>query len=151
MIEVEAILNSRPLTKVARQPDNEEPLTLNHFLIQRPYSSLPPGSFGEKKPTAFNKHVQQSMNHVSLRLIKENLSKLIKRKKWTDNKQPHLKIDAVWLFRDLTPRKNWNLGRKEETAPRRDGEVRVVNVKTAYGSCVRSPASHGFFFSPYFL
>ena len=42
MVEVEAILNSRPMTNVADQPENEEPLTLNHFLIQRPYSSLPP-------------------------------------------------------------------------------------------------------------
>ena len=41
MIEVELVLNSRPLTKVADQPDNEEQLTPKYFLIQRPYSSLP--------------------------------------------------------------------------------------------------------------
>ena len=62
MAEVEAILDSRPLTNVADQ----EPLTPNHFLIQRPYSSLPPGNFGDQQPANFKnwKHVQQLMNHV---------------------------------------------------------------------------------------
>ena len=43
MVETESILNSRPLTNVAAQPDNGEPLTPNHFPIQRPFNSLPPG------------------------------------------------------------------------------------------------------------
>ena len=47
MVGTESILNSRPLTNVAEQPDNEEPLTPNHFLIQRPFNSLPPGQFGD--------------------------------------------------------------------------------------------------------
>ena len=50
MLETESILNSRPLTNVAEQPDNEEPLTPNHFLIQRPFKSLPPGQFGDQQP-----------------------------------------------------------------------------------------------------
>ena len=86
MIEVEAILNSSPLTNVAGQPDNGEALIPNYFLIQRSYSSLPPGNFGEQKPTGFNKHVQQSMNYVWRRLTKEYLLRVIKRKK--DRQQP---------------------------------------------------------------
>ena len=43
--ESEAILNSRPLTNVADLPDNEMPLTPNHFLISCPFNSLPPGKF----------------------------------------------------------------------------------------------------------
>ena len=70
MVEVEAIPNSRPLTNVADQPENEEPLTPNHFLIQRPYSSLAPGNFEDQQPASFTnwKHVQQLMNHVWRRL-----------------------------------------------------------------------------------
>ena len=33
IVETESILNSSTLTNVAEQPDNEEPLTSNHFLI----------------------------------------------------------------------------------------------------------------------
>ena len=130
MVEVEAILNSRPLTNVADQPENEEPLTLNHFLIQRPYSSLPTGNFGDQQPASFKnwKHVQQLMNHVWRRLIKEYLPTLLKRRKWTDNNQPPLKVgDVVWVLKDLTPRGIWPLGRVVETSPGRDGEVRVAS------------------------
>ncbi|XP_075248415.1 uncharacterized protein LOC142341372 [Convolutriloba macropyga] len=52
MVETESILNSRPLTNVAEQPDNEEPLTPSHFLIQRPFNSLPPGQFGDQQPAS---------------------------------------------------------------------------------------------------
>ena len=119
MVEVEAILNSRPLTNVADQPENEEPLTPNNFLIQRPYSSLPPGNFGDQQPASFKnwKHVQQLMNHVWRRMIKEYLLTLLKRRKWTDNNQPPLKLgDVVWVLKDLTPRGIWPLGRVVETS-----------------------------------
>ena len=97
MVEVETILNSRPLKNVADQPENEEPLTPNHFLIQRPYSSLLSGNFGDQQPASFKnwKHVQQLMNHVWRRLIKEYLPTLLKRRKWTDNDQPPLKVGDV--------------------------------------------------------
>ena len=151
MVEVEAILNSRPLTNVADQPENEEPLTPNHFLIQRPYSSLPPGNFGDQQPASFKnwKHVQQLMNHVWRCLIKEYLPTLLKRRKWTDNNQPPVKVgDVVWVLKDLTPRGIWPLGRVVETFPGRDGEVRVAKVKTAYGSFVRPVAGLARVFSP---
>ncbi|XP_075254843.1 uncharacterized protein LOC142346214 [Convolutriloba macropyga] len=66
VVEVEAILDSRPVTKVADQPENEEPLTPNHILIQSPYSSPPPGNFGDQHLASFKnwKHVQHLMNHV---------------------------------------------------------------------------------------
>ena len=66
MSKVEVIPNSKPLTKFADQPDNQEPLTPNHFLIQRPYISLLYGNFGDQHPAGFKnwKHVQFLMNHV---------------------------------------------------------------------------------------
>ena len=66
MVKTESILNSRPLTNVAEQPDNEEPLTPNHFLIQRPFNSLPPGQFGDQQPAGLKtwKNTQKLMNHI---------------------------------------------------------------------------------------
>ena len=60
MVEFEAIFYPTSFTNVADQPDNEEPLTPNHFLIQRPYSSLPTGNFADQQPASFKnwKHVQ---------------------------------------------------------------------------------------------
>ena len=142
MVAVEAILNSRPLTNVADQTENEEPLTPKHFFIQRPYSSLPTGKFGDQQPASFKnwKYVQQLMNHVWRRLIKEYLPTLLKRRKWTDNNQPPLKIGDVWVLKDLAPRGIWPLRRVVKTSPGRDGEIRVARLKTAYGSLVRPVA-----------
>ncbi|XP_075259078.1 uncharacterized protein LOC142350938 [Convolutriloba macropyga] len=50
MVESEAMMNSRPLTNVPDAMENEEPLTPNHFLLQRPYNSLLPDIFPSTKP-----------------------------------------------------------------------------------------------------
>ena len=151
MFEVEAILNCRRWTNVADQHDNEEPLTSNHFLFQRPYSSLPAGNFGDQTPARCKnwKHVKQLMNHVWRRLIKEYLPTLFKRRKWTDNNQTPLKIeDVVWILKDLTQRKTWPRGKVVETYPGRDGELQVAKVKAAYGSFVRPATVLARVFSP---
>ena len=63
LVETEAILNSRPLTIVADFPENEMPLTPIHFLINRPFNSLPPGKFDSQIPASFKswKNVQQTV------------------------------------------------------------------------------------------
>ena len=140
MVEAEAMMNSRPLTNVSDAMENKEPLTPNHFLHQRPYNSLPPGIFPSTKPANMKswKNVQQFLNHIWRRLVREYLPTLIKRPKWTENDGNSLKVnDVVWILKDFTPRGIWPLGRVEEVFPGRDGNNRVVKVKTAYGTFVR--------------
>ena len=139
-METEAILNSRPLTIVADLPENEMPFTPNHFLINRPFNSLPPGRFDSQEPASFKswKNVQQMVNHFWKRLVKEYLPTLLKRSKWSDSGQTPLRVnDIVWILKDMTPRGIWPLGRVLEVYPGRDGQHRVVKVKTAYGTYVR--------------
>ena len=140
LAESEANLNPRPLTNVADLPDNEMPLTPNHFLISRPFNSLPPGKFDSQTPASFRtwRNLQQMMNHFWKRLVKEYLPTLLKRSKWNENNQSPLKgNDVVWILKDMTPRGIWPLGRVLEVYPGRDGQHRVVKVKTAYGTFVR--------------
>ena len=139
MVETESMLNSRLLTHVADVPNNEEPITTNRFLLQRPYNSMPPGDFSSTMPASFRswKNVQQLMNHVWRHLVKEYLTTLTKRSKWSE-KDDSLKVnDLVWILKDLTPRGIWPLERIVETSPGKDGSVCVVKVKTAYGTYVR--------------
>ena len=140
LVETEAILNSRPLTIVADLPENEMPLTPNHFLINRPFNSLPPGKFDSQDPTSFKswKNVQQMVNHFWNRLVKEYLATLLKRSKWSDGGQTPLRVsDIVWILKNMTPRGIWPLGRVLEVYPGLDGQHPAVKVKTAHGTYIR--------------
>ena len=153
MVETESIHNSRPLTNVAEQPHNEEPLTPNHFPIQRPFNSLPPGQFGDQQPASLKtwKNTQKLMNHIWRRLVKEYLPTLSRRSKWSNNNNRPLKVDIVCVLKDQTPRGIWPLGRIMETTPGRNGETRVVKVKTAYGTFVCPVSGLARVFSPFFF
>ena len=133
--ETETMLNSRPLTNVADNTDNEEPLTPNHFLIERPFSNLPPGIFDDRIPLRFENWFQQQqlLNHIWRRLRKEYLPTLLKRTKWNFAEELLKRGVVVWILRDRTPRGIWPLGRVTAEHPGRDGTTRVVTVRTAYG------------------
>ncbi|XP_075254905.1 uncharacterized protein LOC142346276 [Convolutriloba macropyga] len=75
MVETESMLNFQQLTHVVDVPDNEEPITPYQFLVQRTYNSLPPRDFSSTMPASFKswKNVQQLMDHVWRRLVKEYL------------------------------------------------------------------------------
>ncbi|XP_075247469.1 uncharacterized protein LOC142340663 [Convolutriloba macropyga] len=125
LVESEAILNSRPFTNCADLPDNEMPLTPNHFLISRPFNTRSQGKFDSQIPASFRtwRNLQQMMNYFWKRLVKEYLPTLLKRSKWNENNQSPLKVnDKVWILKDMTPRGIWLLGRVLEVYPGRDGQ-----------------------------
>ena len=65
-------------------------------------------------------------------------SDTVKRSKWSDGDQTPLRVnDIVWILKDMTPRGIWPLRRVLEVYPGRDGQHRVVKVKTADGTYVR--------------
>lgn len=134
--ETESILNSRPLTNVADQPENEEPLTPNHFLIHRPHPNVQPTEEDNKKTVSIKtwKDVQRTINHFWKRLIREYLPSLIARRKWKKQEPPLRIDDLVWILKDLTPRGIWPLGRIIKLHPGPDAVSRVCTVRTAYGT-----------------
>ena len=120
------MLNSRPLTHVSDHPENEEPLTPNHFLLHRPFANIPPIVFEETdKPLSFNswKEVRKVSNHFWKRFLKEYLPTLDRRQKWNKATSPLKVNDIVWLLQDFTPRGIWPLGKITATHPGKDGVV----------------------------
>ncbi|XP_066936508.1 uncharacterized protein [Clytia hemisphaerica] len=140
MTEVEAVLNSRPLTYVSNDPNDLEPLTPNHFLLGRP-SSKPITSVDyeiRSAPRKKWKQVQSITNQFWDRWSKEYLATLTTRTKWRKTSTPALKEgDLVMMLEKNLVRSQWILGRIKEVFKSSDGEVRKVEVTTKDGTYTR--------------
>ncbi|XP_059097362.1 uncharacterized protein LOC131891740 [Tigriopus californicus] len=142
MCEVEAILNGRPLTPVSDDPNDMEPLTPNHLLLQRSGPTYPPGIFRDADQYA--KHRWRQVQHLAdvfwKRWSREYVTSLVSRSKWQEKRRNVSVNDLVLLVMENTMRSQWPLGRIMETYPDGDGNVRTVKIKTVKGE-YRRPIS----------
>ena len=85
MVEVEAILNSRPLTPVTFDPKDDDPLTPNHLLLQTGSATPAPGVFGKDDCYVRGswRQIQWMADQFWRRWSREYLPALLSRKKWT--------------------------------------------------------------------
>ena len=84
LAEVKATLNSRPLCAVSDDPNDLQPLTPNHLLLQRTVSALPPGTF-VKEDMLFRKKWRQTQmlaDYFWRRWLREYVPALQERQKW---------------------------------------------------------------------
>ena len=106
----EALLNSRPLTFQSASPNDDVPLTPNHFLIGQIGGQLAQASVDETtfSPKKRWRRVQELVRHFWHRWLLEWLPSLNVRRKWTED----LKVeDVVLVISPNTPRGHWPLGR----------------------------------------
>lgn len=140
IIEIEAILNSRPLTPIAADPNDLLVLTPGHFLIGDSLTNLPEHDFTQVATNHISswQHIQQIRQHFWARWHKEYLNELNIRRKWATG-QPLIKIGAVVLIKDDNiPPMQWKLGRIIELHPGSDGIPRVATIKTNRGLVKRN-------------
>ena len=133
--EVEALMNSRPLTTVSSDPTDTEVSTPNHILRGRTSAILTPGLFLARILTQRKtwKQAQVLTQQFWNRYLKDYLPTLTTRTKWTKPTQ-NIQIGyLVWLLEDLTPRSLWPLGRVLRTFPGLDGIVRSCEIQTNRG------------------
>ena len=133
--EVEAILNSRPLTTVSSDAGDCEPLTPNHLLLLRSGSTSTCGVFDKTDLYARKRwcHVQYLSEMFWKRWSKEYLHSLQERNKWQKPRRNFQEGDVVLLV-DSSPRNTWSLGRIIEIYPDRKGLVRSVKVRPNTGT-----------------
>jgi transposase InsO family protein len=131
--EVEAILNGRPLTTTSDDARDCEPLTPNHFLLQRKVTGLPPGIF-VKEDGLLRKEWRKVQYLTELfwdRWTHEYLPSLQQRDKWSKRRRNIQEGDVVLLNEDNLSRNRWPLARVMQVFPGADGMVRSAMVKTA--------------------
>lgn len=138
LVEVEGIVNSRPITKVSDQSDDPVALTPNHLLLLRDGPPPPPGVFEHVHMYRKRwKYIQHLANQFWQRWQREYIPELVKRNKWLDVKR-NLKVgDLVLLVDENTPRNLWPLAIVTEVFHGRDDLIRSVKLKTKSSVFVR--------------
>ncbi|XP_071825532.1 uncharacterized protein [Apostichopus japonicus] len=133
LCEVEATINSRPLTTVSLDLNDVEPLTPNHLLLLKGKPNLPPGVF-VKTDVYVRRRWRQAQFLADLfwkRWLREYLPQLQQRQKWLKPKRNFEPGDIVLIVEDNAPRNSWLMGRITSVLSDQRGEVRRVKVKTA--------------------
>ena len=134
LAEAENSVNSRPLTHVSLDPDDPRPLTPNNLLLCGG-TPLPPGKFEETDlyTRKMWRYTQRLADDFWRRWVREYLPTLTRRTKWLQPAKPVIVGDIVVVVDDTLERNHWPLWRIESVFPGRDGQVRVVDVRTRTG------------------
>ncbi|CAH2096333.1 unnamed protein product [Euphydryas editha] len=140
LIQIEAVLNSRPLSPLSTDPTDFTPLTPGHFLTGRPLTSLPCETISDATGLTMNRYrrVEQLRQQFWRRWSREYIGELQHRTKWKTH-HDDIAIDRLVLIKDenLPPLK-WRLGRITRIYPGTDGVTRVADIRTATGTTRRA-------------
>lgn len=135
LAQIEAVLNSRPLTPISSDPNDYEALTPGHFLVQRSLTAIPEPDVQNVPANRLTKweNAQQVSQHVWSRWSTQYLSDLHNRTKWTKQRD-NIRIGTMVLLKDENaPPLKWHLGRVIKLFEGSDGNIRVVTVRTKDG------------------
>ena len=137
--EVVSILNSRPICPASDDPNDLDPLTPNHFLLQRQNLLVPPGVFSSQELFSRKqwRHAQFLTNCFWSRWIREYVLTLQRRHKWLLNRRNLAVNDLVLVVDNTAPRCRWLLGRVMKVFPGEDARVRSAEVKTKHSKLIR--------------
>lgn len=134
--EIEAILNSRPLTPLSADPNDLSYLSPGHFLVGTTLNSFPYNDLTDVSENRLMRwqRVEQIRQHFWRRWCQEYLHTLQERSKWRSNKGEQLKPNQMVLLKQqgLAPLQ-WLLGRVEAVHPGADNVVRTATIRTAKG------------------
>ena len=132
LVEVEAIINSRPLTTDGlNDPESINLLSPINLLTMKSRVILPPpGSFQQEDLYCRRRwrRVQHLSNDIWSKWRKEFLSQLQSRAKWTTARR-NIRGDDIVLLRDDSHRNEWKRAIVTKAHASDDGIVRTVTIK----------------------
>ncbi|XP_043661619.1 uncharacterized protein LOC122625598 [Drosophila teissieri] len=133
LIEAENIVNSRPLTHLPVDADQEAPLTPNDLL--KGVANLPdtPGLDAELPKEGFTRKqwriARLLRDRFWRRWVMEYLPTLVRREKWCRRTEPIHQGDMVFVCDPALARRDWRKGIVEEIYSGADGVVRRAKVR----------------------
>ncbi|XP_055623389.1 uncharacterized protein LOC129766818 [Toxorhynchites rutilus septentrionalis] len=142
LLEIENIINSRPLTNIPIDGDDSPVLTPNHFLVGsanglRSWVPL------NDSPVLLRNSWKQSQFLADLfwkQWVRDYLPTITRRTKWLTPVKPITVGDVVIIVDPKFPRNCWPKGRVIAMCQAPDGQVRWATVQTASGGIYERPA-----------
>ena len=143
--EIEAQINSRPLTTVTDEPSEQKYLTPASFLIGRPTMNMPLKprlteklKFPQKDLNKFLRHQNKYLNLV-WRTFKEEYQRNVGTVSNKVNASDSVKVGELVMVADQNlPRTVWEVGLVKKLKESKDGRIRTVYLDTASGPKARS-------------
>lgn len=140
-VQIEACLNSRPLTPLSNDPNDLQALTPAHFLIGESLSTVPDPSLTHIPENRLSKfqRIQTLIQHFWKRWNTEYLSELQVRSKWRVKGDAQIKLGSLVIIKEdnIAPA-HWRLGRIIVLHGGSDGVCRVASIRTSFGVCKRA-------------
>ena len=148
IVEIEGILNDRPLTYISADINDEEALTPSHLLNGRRITLLPRENVNEEdindpdygNLTTITKRARRMallLQHFRNRWKNEYLTSLREFHQTTGKNKQTINIGDVVLVHDDKPRIKWKLAVIENLTEGKDGYVRSADIRTTNGKTNR--------------
>lgn len=134
-VQIEAVLNSRPLTVISTDPNDLNALTPGHFLTLEPLTALPDPDTTELPLNRLTRYQLLLRIHRDFwkRWSSEYLHSLQQRSKWTEPLSNIKEGSLVLIKNEQTNPLVWPLARVTKLYTGSDNVARVAEVKTVNG------------------
>lgn len=138
LCDVERIVNSRPLTYVSEDLDEDSCITPERFLHETPQSGVPDiDNVDKDKLSKRCKYLHRMRETLRLRFRSQYLGQL--RQQSIKNYKSHpIKVDEIVLLEDPNKKRSfWNLAKVLKVIPGRDGQIRLALIRTENSEFLR--------------
>lgn len=140
LCQIEACLNSRPISAMTNDPNDYAVLTPGHFLIGVPITTVPDESVLDINKSRLSRfqRVRSMYEHFWRAWSRDYLHTFQQRYKWNKS-MPNVEERSLVLIKNpLLSLCKWELARIVETYPGQDTKLRVVKLRTAKSTFVKS-------------
>ena len=143
LVEIEGILNAKPLGYLSSDASDPDPVTPNLLLMGRHDASLPQAIYDPKDLGRRRwRHSQDIADRFWSSFIGHYLPALQERCKWRKDGKTLSMSDVVLIVDPQLPRASWPVERVTQTQPGPDGHVRTASVQVKDRIYVRPVARH---------